>query len=238
MTGGENPARFSLGWYTPDMHPADLIPVLKSLHADPRTAGVFSDWFEDRGEVGIAHWLRRPAVADMKGPALIRSLSETWFTVVTPEVLAGEAFERMEVTAEIEDHFRQVCVMSDQVAAPVGGTRANPWQYFEVAGKGPMVFPVFDRPRVPRISDEGMMPMSVVYRAEHVEPRRLIPLCVEWPMLDGNQLQVSAVIWCGTLSNGTTVFGRVRKEHLTPHPRRTASLQHVAAGRSRFSYRD
>lgn len=37
----------------------ELIPILKALHADPATALVFADWFEERGEGRAAAALRR-----------------------------------------------------------------------------------------------------------------------------------------------------------------------------------
>jgi hypothetical protein len=37
---------------------AELIPALKAMHANPTTAAVFADWFEDRGEAGTAVALR------------------------------------------------------------------------------------------------------------------------------------------------------------------------------------
>jgi uncharacterized protein (TIGR02996 family) len=40
------------------MNVADLIPVLRALHADPTSALVFSDWFEERGEPRVGEMLR------------------------------------------------------------------------------------------------------------------------------------------------------------------------------------
>lgn len=41
------------------MTPAELIPVLKALHANTTTAPIFADWFEERGDLTMAMFLRR-----------------------------------------------------------------------------------------------------------------------------------------------------------------------------------
>ena len=55
------------------MNTADLIPVLKSLHANPSTSCVFADWFEERGDNEVAMKLRTCGCNDPV--ALIRSMT-------------------------------------------------------------------------------------------------------------------------------------------------------------------
>lgn len=198
------------------MHPADLIPVLKALHADPRTAGVFADWFEERGDETLARWMRAAAESVFHGDTLLRLMQRHGDSGEDiAAALAAEAHERLIVESSgVLGTIYLAAADAGLVTQPRPGV-GEPWTFFDVMGNGPMILPVMEEMR----NDfwrTGVMPGDTMFRAERVEPKKLSPITVPVQMLDGNCLMVSAVVWCGTLSNGVTVFGRVRKEHLSP----------------------
>lgn len=209
------------------MTTADLIPVLKALRADVGAAGVFADWFEERGDDDMAVWLRRSSTSVFHGDTLLRLMQKNGndrTRRAIAEAVAVEAFDRLNLAADdsVQSDINQLIyhvvrlehrdtpppVMWDTIGVPDG------------CG-GPMVFHVEDGPL--RSTERVTDPFAVTFRTETIHPRKFGPTETACVMLDGLRLRVFAVVWHGRLSDGRVIMSRIRKEHLSAAPARMSA---------------
>lgn len=129
----------------------DLIPLLKSLHANPTSHPVFADWFEERGDLSTAVRLRSSQVYEWTtainprfhpGERVISYIAHPTTTAydargrvvqVSPnpiirEALEAEAMGRLTITPADRDHTD---VLIRKATDSLRGTRSSQWFRFD-----------------------------------------------------------------------------------------------------------